>query len=73
MCKSPIAVDLVHTGGSVLTPVLGTIVHIDAAVLARPAGRADTSVAAGVIQHAASSVVARLLTEERPLNRHVVN
>lgn len=41
-----------------------TIVHVEAAVLPGPARRADARVAAGVIQHAASSVVTRLLIKE---------
>lgn len=44
--------------------MLNTVVHVEPAGLPGPAGRADTRVAADIIQHAASSVVTWLLVEE---------
>lgn len=63
---SPVTINLIHARGSVPTPVLNAVVHVQAAGRPRPAGRTDTSVAARIIQHAASAVVTRLLIEGEP-------
>lgn len=62
---SPVTINLIHTSGSILTPMLNTIIDIYTAVLTRPTGCTGAGVAAGIIQHTASSVGTWLLIEDR--------
>lgn len=61
---SPVPINLIHTSGSILTPMLNAIVDICAAVWTGPTRCADAGVAAGIIHNAASSVGTRLLEED---------
>lgn len=61
--RSPVTINLIRTSSSILTPVSNTIIDIYTAVLTGPTRCADTGVATGAVQHAASSVGTWLLIE----------
>lgn len=62
---SPVTINLVHAGGSILTPMLNTIIDICVTALPSPTRCTDAGVAAGISQHTASSIGTRLQTEDK--------
>lgn len=61
----PVTINLIHTSGSILTPMSNTTVDIYAAFLTRPTRCTDTGIATRIIQHTSSSVGTWLLIEDR--------
>ena len=65
---SPVTSNLIHASGSVLTPVLHTLVDIDQAVRTRPPSCAHTAVTGPAAEEATSPVGARLSKSQKTIN-----
>lgn len=68
---SPVTTNLIHTSGSILTPMFDTIVDIYTAVQTRPTTWTDAGVGIGIIQYTDTSIGTGLMKKKNSVTRVV--